>query len=149
MARKANVVELPPAADDAAKPKRSFVERWHHAALFNKGFVVMPTLFLQVYARMKPEITPGEAMFILHLMEFKWDKDHPYPGYKTLARRMGRSEKAAQGHAQNLQVKGYLRRQVRKGETNKFDLTPLFDALLAKANELDKAEAAKAALKKH
>lgn len=145
---KANVVELPPAAD-AAKPKRSFIARWHHPGLFNKGFVVVPTLFLQVYAHLKPEITPGEAMFILHLMEFKWDQDHPYPGYKTLARRMGRSEKTAQGHAQSLQIKGYLRRQVRKAETNKFDLTPLFDALLAKAKELEKAEAAKAVTQKH
>lgn len=135
MTKKATVLEMP-ASDTTAKPKRSFVERWKHAALFEKGFVVAPTVFLQVYARLKPEITPGEAMFILHLMEFKWDADHPYPGYKTLARRMGRSEKAVQGYAQALQIKGYLHRRIRQGETNKFDLEPLFDALLAKAKEL-------------
>jgi len=73
-------------------------------------------------------------------MEFKWDAEHPYPGYKTLARRMGRSEKAVQGHAQNLEIKGYLRRQLRRAETNRFDLTPLFDALLAKAKELEKSD---------
>jgi hypothetical protein len=139
MAQKANVAELP-IADGKSKPKRTFIERWKHEALFKKGFVVVPTLFLQRYADLKPEITPGEAMFILHLMEFKWDADHPYPGYKTIARRMGRSEKAVQGHAQNLQIKGYLRRVLRRAETNKFDLTPLFDSLLAKAKELEKDE---------
>lgn len=139
MAQKANVVELP-IADGKSKPKRTFIERWKHEALFKRGFVVVPTLFLQHYADLKPEITPGEAMFILHLMEFKWDANHPYPGYKTLARRMGRSEKAVQGHAQNLQIKGYLRRELRRAETNKFDLTPLFDALLTKAKELEKDE---------
>lgn len=143
MAQKANVVELP-ITDGKSKPKRTFIERWKHEALFKRGFVVVPTLFLQHYADLKPEITPGEAMFILHLMEFKWDANHPYPGYKTLARRMGRSEKAVQGHAQNLQIKGYLRRVLRRAETNKFDLTPLFDALLTKAKELEKDEKKKA-----
>lgn len=146
MAQKSNLLELP-LTDGTSKPKRSFVQRWKHEALFKRGFVVVPTLFLQHYADLKPEITPGEAMFILHLMEFKWDADHPYPGYKTLARRMGRSEKAVQGHAQNLEIKGYLRRQLRRAETNKFDLTRLFDALLAKAKELEKAAKTPAAAK--
>jgi Helix-turn-helix domain len=140
MAQKANVVELPLPDGSASKPKRSFIQRWKHEAIFKRGFVPVPTLFLQHYADLKPEITPSEAMFILHLMEFKWDADHPYPGYKTLPRRMGRSEKAVQGHAQNLEIKGYLRRQLRRAETNKFDLTPLFDVLLAKAQELEMAD---------
>jgi len=139
MAQAANVVELP-LAEGKKKPTRSFVQRWKHEALFKRGFVVVPTLFLQHYADLKPEITPGEAMFILHLMEFKWDAEHPYPGYKTLAKRMGRSPKAVQGHAQNLEIKGYLRRQVRQAETNKFDLTPLFDALLKKAKEIEELD---------
>jgi len=147
VAQKANVMELP-IADGKSKPKRTFIERWKHEALFKRGFVVVPTFFLQHYADLKPEITPGEAMFILHLMEFKWDADHPYPGYKTLARRMGRSEKAVQGHAQSLQIKGYLRRQLRRAETNKFDLNPLFDVLLAKAKELDQEEKTKDEKKK-
>jgi hypothetical protein len=49
-----------------------------------KNSFASAALFLQHYAALKPEITPGEAMFILHLMEFKWDADHPYRGYGML-----------------------------------------------------------------
>lgn len=63
-------------------------------------------------------------------MEFKWDSKEPYPAYKTLARRMGISDKMARRHAQSLEIKGYLKRQIRRAKTNRFDLNPLFDALL-------------------
>ncbi len=42
---------------------------------------------------------------------------------------MGVSVKMARRHAQSLDQKGYLRRLVRVGQTNRFNLTPLFDAL--------------------
>jgi DNA-binding transcriptional MocR family regulator len=62
-------------------------------------------------------------------MEFKWDSNDPYPSYKVLAQRMGVSDKLVRRHAQSLEIKGYLRRKQRIGDTNLFDLTPLFDAL--------------------
>jgi len=63
-------------------------------------------------------------------MEFKWDTGAPFPGYATIAQRMGISSKMARRHAQNLEAKGYLRREIRVGKTNRFDLSPLFDVLL-------------------
>jgi predicted ArsR family transcriptional regulator len=73
-------------------------------------------------------------------MESKWDADAPIPGYKTLAVRMGISDKMARRHAQNLETKGYLRRVMRTGQTHRFDLTALFDTL----QKVHSAEQAKA-----
>ncbi|MDT7807990.1 MAG: hypothetical protein QOJ70_1803 [Acidobacteriota bacterium] len=120
----------------ASAAARSFTKRWKHHELFAKGFVAVPTLFLHHYAHLKPHaLTPGQALFVLHLMEFKWDADAPFPGYTTIAERMGISDKMARRHAQSLEAKQYLRREIRKGQTNRFDLTPLFDALLKAVEE--------------
>jgi hypothetical protein len=117
--------------------ERSFTQRWRHKKLFDKGFVSVPARFLQLYAHLKPfPLSPGEALFVLHLMEFKWDANAPFPGYRTLAARMGVSDKMARRYAQSLETKKLLRRQKRVGQTNRFDLTPLFDAL-AKAVDQD------------
>jgi hypothetical protein len=121
---------MPHEAPAAAPRPRSYASRWKHAALLQGGYLVVPTAYLRHYAHLKPySLTSGEALFVLHLMEFKWDADAPFPGYKTLAARMGISDKMARRHAQNLETKGYLRRVMRTGQTNRFDLTPLFDAL--------------------
>jgi DNA-binding MarR family transcriptional regulator len=124
-----NVVDFP--KPEGSEPDRSVGSRWKHPQLFAKGYLAIPVLFLNVYANLKPyPLTLGEAMFVLHLMEFKWDERSPYPSYKVLAKRMGVSDKMVRRHAQTLETKKYLRRVARIGATNEFDLTPLFDALL-------------------
>lgn len=124
---------------------RSFVKRWKHRNLFDRGFLVVPTLFLHHYAHLTPHpLSPGEALFVLHLMEFKWDANAPFPGYKTLAARMGISDKMARRHAQSLEAKKYLRREMRVGQTNRFDLTPLFDALSKAVEQKQKSTRGKA-----
>jgi Helix-turn-helix domain len=73
-------------------------------------------------AQLKPySLTPGEAMFVLHLMQFKWDDAAPFPGYKRIAAQMGISHKMARTHAKSLETKKLLRREMR--------VSPLFDAL--------------------
>lgn len=135
----ANVVSFP--AQEAAESQRSFAARWKHEELFGRGYVPLPTLFLHHYANLKPyPLSAGEAMFVLHLMEFKWDSRSPYPSYRMLARRMNVSDKAVRRHAQNLETKKLLKRGQRIGGTNRFDLTPLFDAL-KKAVEQDRRAA--------
>jgi Helix-turn-helix domain len=122
------VVPFSPVETDQSD--HAYVMRWKHAALFGKGYLVVPNLFLRYYAHLKPfPLNTGEALFVLHLMEYKWDSEDPFPGYKTLAKRMGISDKMARRHAQSLEIKKYLRRKMRIGQTNRFDLTPLFDAL--------------------
>ena len=92
--------------------------------------MVVPSDFLRHYSRLQPHLTHAEALFVIHLMEFKWDQAAPFPSYATLAHRMGVTTKMARRYAQSLQQKGYLRRVMRTGSTNRFDLTSLFDKFL-------------------
>lgn len=137
-----------PPSQEVAESARSFIKRWKHQSLFARGFLVVPTLFLHHYAHLKPHpLTPGEALFVLHLMEFKWDAKHPFPGYKTLAARMGLSDKMVRRYAQGLEAKKYLRRVMRVGQTNRFDLTPLFDALSKAVEQVQRVGRQKATRK--
>ena len=111
-------------------PSRSARARWGNSkTLFDGGFLVVPHKFLQWYAWLRPELTTGEAMFVLHLMTYKWEAAAPYPSYRTLARRMNVSETMVRSYARSLSQKGYLIRQYRSRAPNRFDLTPLFEAL--------------------
>src|SRR5689334_18410070 len=78
-------------------PKRDIVTRWGgDAAMVAKGFVAVPTQFLLSCAAMKPwGLTVPETLFVIHIMSFKWDAKAPFPGYKTVAARMGISEQYA------------------------------------------------------
>lgn len=122
-------VSLPSSSDEK---NRSLTARWKHEVLLDKGWVPVPVRFFELYAQLKPfSLTPGEAMFVLHLMQFKWEEAAPFPGYKRIAGQMGISHKMARTHAKSLETKKLLRRQMRVGQTNRFDLVPLFDALSA------------------
>jgi hypothetical protein len=111
-------------------PKRSATERWGgKGSLFSEGFLSVPNKFLRRYASLNPPLTPGEALFVLQLMTFKWERAAPFPTYKRVAQAMGVTDKMARRYAQGLQRKGYLVRQFQDRAANKFDLTGLFDAL--------------------
>jgi DeoR/GlpR family transcriptional regulator of sugar metabolism len=69
-------------------------------------------------------------MFVVHLMQFKWDEAKPFPAYKTIAERMAVSDKTARRFAVSLQGKGYLQREMRVAQTNRFDLSQLMAALV-------------------
>lgn len=111
-----------------AQPSRQVSNRWTEA-LTKQGWTPVADFFLDHYARLDPPITNAEAMLVIHLIRHKWDDAPPFPGFTTLAKRMGISTTAARAHARSLEGKGYLIRQMRVGTTNKFDLTKLFTAL--------------------
>ena len=111
-----------------ANVSREVAKRWT-ARLVKDGWTPVSDLFLKNYHRLSPPITNSEAMLVIHLMLHKWDSDAPYPGFKTLAKRMGMSMTAARGHARKLEIKRYLRRERQVGTTNRFHLEPLFEAL--------------------
>jgi DNA-binding GntR family transcriptional regulator len=69
-------------------------------------------------------------MFVMQLMSFKWTDKLPFPSYQRLAERMSVSDKMVRRYAQALEAKSYLRRKQRKNNTNLFDLSGLFKALL-------------------
>lgn len=80
----------------------------------------MVNVFLESYRVLKPyDLTYGEAMFVIHLMQFKWTEKPPFPKYKTI------SVKTAGRWAQSLEVKKYLVREKRVGTTNLFHLDNL------------------------
>jgi hypothetical protein len=109
---------------------RSVTERWGgNQILFSEGFLSVPTRFLRRYASLNPPLTTGEALFVLQLMTFKWERAAPFPSYGSIAKAMGVTDKMARRYAQRLQKKGYLIRQFQYRAPNKFDLTGLFEAL--------------------
>ena len=114
-----------------------FVQRWgSDRRLFVKGQLPVPSLFFERYARLSPPLNSGEALFVLQLMNFKWGWKAPFPSYRSIAKRVGISVKMARTHAQNLESKGYLCREMVSGRTNRFDLNPLFRALVERRGRL-------------
>ncbi len=113
----------------AAAKNQSISGRWGSQEVFGRGFLAVPTLFLKMYAKLNPPLSPAEAIFVLELMDHKWTTAHPFPSYKTLAERMNVTDKMVRRYAQKLEDKHYLQRIHRKNKTNEFDLTRLFQAL--------------------
>lgn len=130
-----NVTSFPPSAD-SSNINRKLAARWgNQELLFTKpeGWVGVPDAFFRLYSKLQPyALTVGEAMFVLQLMTYKWSNDSPFPSYKSLAVRMGVTDKMVRRYAANLEGKGYLKREARIGSTNTFNLNPLFIALAAK-----------------
>jgi DNA-binding MarR family transcriptional regulator len=128
---------------------RSLTARWNHEELFDNGYVPIPARFLELYAYLKPHpLTPSEAMFVLHLMSFKWTDRLPFPSYQRLAERMNVSDKMVRRYAQSLEAKSYLRRKQRKNNTNLFDLSGLFKALLHATQRLKRLDMTPAELER-
>ena len=119
---------------------RGVATRWGtDKRILAEGFVAVPTVFLTGFKAIKPYgLTIAEALFVLELMVFKWDAKNPYPSYSTLAKRMGVSTVYARRLARSLETKGYLRRTMRKGETNQFNLQPLFERFAEYAEQQGK-----------
>src|SRR4029077_20176723 len=75
---------------------RSATERWGgNQILFSDGFLIVPTKFLRRYASLNPPLTAGEALFVLQLMTFKWERAAPFPSYGSIAKAMGVTDKMA------------------------------------------------------
>lgn len=138
-----------PASPDNASINRKLATRWGgQEMLFARpeGWVGVPDAFLRLYARLQPyALTVGEAMFVLELMSYKWTESAPFPSYKSLAARMGVTDKMVRRYAANLEGKGYLRRYARIGSTNTFDLSPLFAAIVAAMEDEKKTKLPQAA----
>lgn len=130
------------ASKTPANINNSFAERWHHE-LAPDGHTQVSNYFLAHYHRLSPDLTHGEAMFVIHLMQHKWDEKAPFPSYATLAKRMTVSVKTARRYAISLAQKKYLHRELRVGATNRFYLDRLIEALV----NLRRKDAGLAALK--
>jgi Helix-turn-helix domain len=108
--------------------RRMVSSRWT-PELVAGGWTPVADYFLDSYTKLDPPISTSEAMLVIHLMRHKWDDAPPFPGFKTLSKRMGITSTSVRNHARSLEKKGYLHRMKRIGTTNHFDLVPLFVAL--------------------
>ena len=120
-------------AKKAARPKakadgRQVADRWT-GMLATGGWTPVPDHFLANYHRLN--ITPTEAMVIVHLVSFKWSDAAPFPSLRTIATRMGLTPPSVRTHVRKLEKRGFLKRQYRTGSTSRFHLRGLFDQLEA------------------
>jgi DNA-binding MarR family transcriptional regulator len=122
---------------------RNLIQRWGgDQSVFAEGFLGVPTILLQRMSDIGEDgITPTEIVFLLQIMSFKWDEEDPYPSYRRIAEQMGISEPYARKIARHLEEKNLLIRRKREGTTNKFDLTPLFEALSEIGSEIEEERA--------
>jgi DNA-binding MarR family transcriptional regulator len=105
---------------------RDVAARWT-PNLARGGWTPVCDLFLDSYKKLG--ITNLEALFVIHLVRFKWSSAMPFPGFKRIANKMGITPTAARAHARSLEKKGLVKRVERSGSSNRFDLTELFQRL--------------------
>ena len=101
--------------------------------ILDAGHTATPNLILNSYARLA--ISPQEMMFIIHLLQHKWDARDPYPSLGSVARRMGVSLRQAQRYEASLVKKGYLSVHARispeRGQlSNEYNFAPLIERIL-------------------
>jgi DNA-binding MarR family transcriptional regulator len=138
-------------APDKAKerPRRSIARRTTER-LVSRGFCAVPSFFLKNYHRLPPavpggrQLTSTEAMFIIHLLDHKWDEQAPFPSLEMLSVRMGVTSRALRKAVAHLEACGLLERSPGPRRKNRYDLTKLFEALERIMDE-DSAPRAKAA----
>jgi hypothetical protein len=106
--------------------ERSFRARWSEG-LEDYGYTQISNVFIERYAALG--INGAQAMFIIQLMEYKWDVNSPYPAYEAIAKKCNVKTATVRTYAKALERKGLLKRVPRPGYTNEFDLSPLIARL--------------------
>lgn len=110
--------------------KWAITERWTERLGVN--FTPVADAFLR-YGCLLPRsdgkrgLTPSEVVLVVQLMSFKWTREAPFPSQKTLAQRMGMSERAVRNIICRLENDKYVVRHRRRH--NEYDLSGLFKAL--------------------
>lgn len=104
----------------------SFSATWSKK-LLKHNFTQVSNQFLDCYTALK--IASCEALFIIHCIEYKWSTKNPYPSFKTIATKMGKSRSVIQRYARSLENKGLILRVERFGLANEIDITPLIRRL--------------------
>jgi hypothetical protein len=101
--------------------------------ILDGGHTAIPNLLLEHYTTLG--ITLQQMLFIIHIIQFKWDPRDPYPGMQTIARRMGMSVRQMQRYEHELISKGRLVVTARhsadgKQLTNEYNFAGLMERVL-------------------
>lgn len=107
------------------------IAKWRRAGL--GGFIPVLRVFLRLYS--KVGLSPTEAMFVLHLMDSKWDSKHPTVKTKILAERMNVSLPQLKRYIRSLEKLGMKAEYNAQKRWYVFDLTGLFEKLEVLANQ--------------
>lgn len=125
--------------------KNSLNDKWGKHTM-DVGFTVIPSVLLRSQARLK--IKCNELAVLVHLIEHWWKPGSmPWPSKKTIAERLGISDKTVQRAMVKLEREKLILRKSRflktsKGRTsNEYDLSPLVTRLKEIAAETAKADA--------
>ena len=102
------------------------------------GFCAVPNFFLRNYHRLK--VTPTEAMLLVHVFSYRWDRRAPFPSVPTLARQMGLSPTQVRRHLRSLEDKELIVRDRVSGGPSKLRV----GALIARLVRLEAEDAAAA-----
>jgi DNA-binding MarR family transcriptional regulator len=130
-------------ASPPEKSGRSVSERWTPALA--KHWTPVSSFFLENYHRLPLTkgggLTSSEAMLLIHLIDYKWTDEAPWPSVAALAKRMDITRRAVRLSLAKLEEKGLLRRVAAPGRnrSNRYVLDGLFaqlEALLAQDNAM-------------
>jgi DNA-binding MarR family transcriptional regulator len=116
---------------------RHIGSRWTEK-LAETGWTPIVDAFLDHYGKLG--ISNPEAMFLVHLLRYKWDSEMPFPGFNGIAEKMQVTDTSVRKYARDLESRGFLRRVDRPGRTSAFDLSPLFAALERELKRIEDAE---------
>lgn len=117
------------ATESNVQPTLKENERKWTKALMDAGYAVIPAVILDRQQGLGLE--PIDVNILLQLISYWWKADNlPYPSKKSIAERIGKSEKTVQRRVAKLEKAGFIQRQPRysaaKGQlSNVYDLAGL------------------------
>ena len=124
----------PPKPAIITDPDRDYrIEVRFGDAVLEAGHTSIPNLVLNHYAGLG--VAPGELVFFLVCLQFKWTNRDPFPSLGTVAGRMGIGRRQARRYAQGLRDKGLLQVSARvspgQGQlSNTYDFGPFIHAVV-------------------
>ena len=114
--------------------------RWP-GKLSTGSFVPVSSFFLEHNHRLEPKLNSTSVLLIIHILDFKWTDDAPFPSLSRLATRMNLSKRHIRSTLRNLEEAEYLTtyRPTRTSQ-NRIDFTPLYQKLERIMEKLEPTE---------
>jgi biotin operon repressor len=101
-------------------------ERWSEQ-IIRGGFTAVPMNFLRRYSRLGLNAT--DAMLLIHIMAYRWDRHLPFPSLTRIAEEMGLSTSQVRFRMARLEKDGYIERVYRKGRSTLYNPSGLIQKL--------------------
>lgn len=135
---------------DAETKKLESEKKWGKAVI-KVGFLIAPSLLFRAQGRLG--LSPVQLVILLHMADAWWFKsDLPWPSKRTLADRLGLSERQVQRHLHDLEKAGFIKINARfaknQGQlSNEYDLSGLVSKIKKLEPEFTQLDAERRALR--